>query len=34
MRGKYLLYGTLAAGIALFVWQTISNVAIPGIKRR
>jgi hypothetical protein len=29
MRGKYLLYGTLAAGIALFVWQTISNVAIP-----
>ena len=29
MRGKYLLYGTLAAGITLFVWQTISNVAIP-----
>lgn len=29
MRGKYLLYGTLAAGISLFVWQAISNVAIP-----
>lgn len=29
MKGKYLLYGTLAAGITLFVWQTISNVAIP-----
>ena len=29
MRGKYLLYGTLAAGITLFVWQTMSNVAIP-----
>ena len=29
MRGKYLLYGTLATGITLFVWQTISNVAIP-----
>ena len=29
MRGKYLLYGTLAAGLALFVWQAISNVAIP-----
>jgi hypothetical protein len=29
MRGKSLLYGTLAAGISLFVWQTISNVAIP-----
>jgi hypothetical protein len=29
MRGKYLLYGTLAAGLTLFVWQTISNVAIP-----
>jgi uncharacterized membrane protein YhaH (DUF805 family) len=29
MNGKYLLYGTLAAGITLFVWQTISNVAIP-----
>jgi hypothetical protein len=29
MRGKYLLYGTLAAAITLFVWQTISNVAIP-----
>lgn len=29
MRGKYLLYGTLAAGVTLFVWQTISNVAIP-----
>lgn len=29
MKGKYLLYGTLAAGITLFVWQTISHVAIP-----
>jgi hypothetical protein len=29
MRGKYLLYGTLAAAATLFVWQTISNVAIP-----
>ena len=29
MTGKYLLYGTLAAGLTLFVWQTISNVAIP-----
>ena len=29
MRGKYLLYGTLAAGLTLFVWQTISNVALP-----
>ncbi len=29
MNGKYLLYGTLAASITLFVWQTISNVAIP-----
>jgi hypothetical protein len=29
MRGKYLLYGTLAAGLTFFVWQTISNVAIP-----
>jgi hypothetical protein len=29
MNGKYLLYGTLAAGITLFVWQTVSNVAIP-----
>jgi hypothetical protein len=29
MRGKYLIYGTLAAGLTLFVWQTISNVAIP-----
>jgi hypothetical protein len=29
MNGKFLLYGTLAAGITLFVWQTISNVAIP-----
>lgn len=29
MRGKYLLYGTLAGGLTLFVWQTISNVAIP-----
>jgi hypothetical protein len=29
MRGKSRFYGTLAAGIALFVWQTISNVAIP-----
>jgi hypothetical protein len=29
MRGKSLLYGTLAAAITLFVWQTISNVAIP-----
>lgn len=29
MRGKYLLFGTLAAGLTLFVWQTISNVAIP-----
>ncbi len=29
MRGKYLLYGTLAAGVTLFVWQTISHVAIP-----
>jgi hypothetical protein len=32
MRGKFLLYGTLAAGITLFVWQTISNVAIPWHK--
>ena len=32
MRGKYLLYGTLAAGITLFVWQAISNVAIPWHK--
>jgi hypothetical protein len=32
MRGKYLLYGTLATGITLFVWQTISNVAIPWHK--
>jgi len=32
MRGKYLLYGTLAAGITLFAWQTISNVAIPWHK--
>ena len=29
MRGKYLLIGTLAAALTLFVWQTISNVAIP-----
>jgi hypothetical protein len=29
MRGKYLLYGTLAAGLTLFVLQTISNVALP-----
>lgn len=29
MRGKYLLYGTLATGLALFVWQTISHVALP-----
>jgi len=29
MRGKYLLYGTLAAGLTLFVWQTISQVALP-----
>lgn len=29
MRGKYLLYGTLAAGLTFFVWQTIANVAIP-----
>ncbi|MFN2636556.1 MAG: hypothetical protein ABR585_05990 [Gemmatimonadaceae bacterium] len=29
MRGKYLLYGALAAGLTLFVWQTISNAAIP-----
>lgn len=29
MRGKYLLYGTLAAGLTLFVWQTISHVALP-----
>jgi hypothetical protein len=29
MRGKSRVYGTLAAGITLFVWQTISNVAIP-----
>ena len=29
MRGKFLLYGTLAAGVTLFVWQTISNVALP-----
>jgi hypothetical protein len=29
MRGKSRVYGTLAAGIALFAWQTISNVAIP-----
>ena len=29
MRGKSRFYGTLAAGITLFVWQTISNVAIP-----
>jgi hypothetical protein len=29
MRGKSLLYGTVAAAITLFVWQTISNVAIP-----
>ncbi|MDB4869369.1 MAG: hypothetical protein JWL97_373 [Gemmatimonadales bacterium] len=29
MRGQSLLYGTLAAAITLFVWQTISNVAIP-----
>ena len=28
-RGKYLLYGTLAASLTLFVWQTISNVALP-----
>ncbi|MGH7650825.1 MAG: hypothetical protein ACREMS_03180 [Gemmatimonadaceae bacterium] len=32
MKGKYLLYGTLAAGITLFVWQTVSNVAIPWHK--
>ena len=29
MRGKYLLYGTLAAGLTLFVWQSISHVALP-----
>ena len=29
MRGRYLLIGTLAAALTLFVWQTISNVAIP-----
>jgi hypothetical protein len=29
MRGKYLLYGTLAGGLTLFVWQVVSNVAIP-----
>jgi hypothetical protein len=29
MNGKFLLYGTLAAAITLFVWQTVSNVAIP-----
>lgn len=29
MRGRYLLYGTVAAGLTLFVWQTISNVALP-----
>ena len=29
MTGKYLVYATLAAGLTLFVWQTISNVAIP-----
>lgn len=29
MKGKYLLYGTLAASVTLFVWQAISNAAIP-----
>jgi hypothetical protein len=29
MRGKFLFYGTLAAGVTLFVWQAISNAAIP-----
>lgn len=29
MTGKYLLYGTLAAGATLFAWQTVSNVVIP-----
>jgi hypothetical protein len=32
MKAKYLLYGTLAAGLTLFVWQTISNVALPWHK--
>jgi len=29
MRGKYLVLGTLGAGVTLFAWQTISNVALP-----
>ncbi len=29
MKGKYLLYGTLAAAVTLFVWQAVSNAAIP-----
>jgi hypothetical protein len=29
MRAKYLFYGTLAAGLTLFVWQMISQVVIP-----
>ena len=33
-RGKYLLYGTLAASLTLFVWQTISNVARIGAGRK
>ena len=29
MRGRTLLVGTLATALALFVWQSISNAAIP-----
>jgi hypothetical protein len=29
MRGKYLLFGTLAGGLTFFIWQVISNVALP-----
>jgi hypothetical protein len=27
--GRFLLAGTVVAGITLFVWQTISNAALP-----
>lgn len=32
MKGKFMLYGTLAAAVTLFVWQAVSNTAIPWHK--
>ena len=29
MKSRYLLVGTIATALALFAWQTVSNVALP-----